>query len=922
MKDDYYLIAKADNEENKTWLPLWMHHKDTAGVMAKLVSNWISPATFAASGLEPEAFRKAAVFLAAVHDIGKATAVFQGMISGKIEGKSEELKQRGYFLDLHTKFDEKTHHAYTGQWILQSETLSLGVTESYASIVGAHHGVPFSNFSIVENDLLRIYPSRFYGTETDETAIKKWEDTWKEIIQEACILSGIEQSTQLPKLEQPAQVLLSGLVIMADWLASNTAYFPLIPTGTEGNEEAYRDRIEEGWKRINLTEGWHPQWQYTDEQDFTDRFGFPPNAVQRMVFDALKTCKKPGIMILEAQMGIGKTEAALAATEWIAEKNGQEGLFFALPTQATSNALFSRLYDWVKKNEGDWRTSIRLAHSAAELNELYERIPMGGEAHVDDGEMTDGGMEVHPWFQGSKKALLADIVVGTVDQFLMSALARKHFMLRHIGLAGKIVVIDECHAYDAYMNQYLDRAIQWMGAYGVPVILMSATLTKQRRIKMVKSYMKSYCQFYLGEKINFREESRNIEKKMENENAYPLFTWTDGKDVYQKAVHLEGAQRKVGIEWLDNPEALANLLDDLLADGGCASIILNTVKKAQEVYGILKERLADAKFLLYHANFLMPDRLKKEQILIERMGKASMPSERYRFVLVGTQVLEQSLDYDADVMVSQPCPMDLLLQRIGRLHRHSGKDGKRPLRLQDAKCFILRDGEHNYDAGTKQIYSPYLLEKTLLKLPLTINLPYDIPALVESVYHIPNPAETAEEDKLPGMSERRNEYLDKTQRKEERGKNHLLRGPERSKNHCSLTDFLKNPENSTDEIAEASVRDSRMSLDVLALIREKSGLIRFIGEDSKEIRADMVPDLSLARKISEQRLKLPHILSRNEAVIGEIERRNAEELPLWQESPWLKGKLVLLFDEEQKTVLDNFSLSYDSEMGLRYKTFV
>ena len=170
--------------------------------------------------------------------------------------------------------------------------------------------------------------------------------------------------------------------------------------------------------------------------------------------------------------------------------------------------------------------SIQLAHAAADLNDDYHALVSGNTVMYDE----DGsGLVVHSGLSGRKQALLSDFVIGTVDQMLLAALKQKHVMLRHLGLAGKVVIVDECHAYDAYMNQYLDRILTWLGVYKVPVIILSATLPSARRTEMIKAY--------LGHK------SGGSASWMHSLD-YPQLTYTDGNSVMQKALSWNNRQRK------------------------------------------------------------------------------------------------------------------------------------------------------------------------------------------------------------------------------------------------------------------------------------------------------------------------------------------------------------------------------------------
>src|SRR5699024_1762510 len=239
---------------------------------------------------------------------------------------------------------------------------------------------------------------------------------------------------------------------------------------------------------------------------------------------------------------------------------GRSGLFFGLPTQATSNGMFSRINSWLKKVKTDYGENlpIRLAHGKAALNKEFSSLAR----NVDiDGE-GDGSVFVNEWFSGRKTTALDDFVVGTVDQFLLLALKQKHLALRHLGFSRKVVVIDEVHAYDSYMSQYLLEAIQWMGAYGVPVIILSATLPVERREKLIKSYIRGK-----GERV----KKNQISSKFFNNDSYPLITYTEGKEVKQVQNFKSEGSKKVTIKSCDE-DNLDQLISDLSQGEGVIGI--------------------------------------------------------------------------------------------------------------------------------------------------------------------------------------------------------------------------------------------------------------------------------------------------------------------------------------------------------------
>ena len=422
--------------------------------------------------------------------------------------------------------------------------------------------------------------------------------------------------------------------------------------------EDYPARVDRAWEKLALPFPWEAQPGIADPQEFAVRFGFAPNAVQRAVLEAVDTAAEPGILILEAQMGVGKTEAALAAAEIMASRFGLGGVFFGLPTQATANGIFPRLLGWADtQSEETLPQAIKLAHGMAELNECYLRL-QGRGVQLEEDAQEEHQVQVHQWFRGNKQALLANFVIGTVDQLLLAALAQKHVMLRHLGLAGKVVIIDECHAYDTYMNCYLDRTLEWLGWYKVPVILLSATLPARRRTELVEAY---------------QQKKAAPDAPWETSCGYPLLIWTNGAEVKQTAIPSDAPGQTVQLTTLTEPE-LPALLRRKLAEGGCAGVIVNTVKKAQKIAQLLRESLPDKEVQLFHAQFLMPDRAARENQLMARIGKGSTPKERNDLIVVGVTAAA------APPRCSRPAarcwtPGKMPLMRAARRYMDSGCSG-------------------------------------------------------------------------------------------------------------------------------------------------------------------------------------------------------------------------------------------------------
>ena len=895
------LAGKSDPSGGGGWLPLWMHARDTAGILRHLAQSWLPEAVRHTLGLEEELLYKLVIFLGMTHDSGKMTVAFQSNILRQLTEVRERLQAHLSFPDTFLN-RSATPHAMASEAIL----LELGCPPGVASIVGAHHGKPQQDgLNDFISEQLENHPENYWGH--GQEAI--WRAMWQEMLDSALQESGLSDVTELPDLTIPAELLLTGLLTMADWIASNTTYFPLIPVEETGGETDYPARVERAWERLNLTAPWESPYNSMDAGAFRQQFGFPPNSLQQAVLEAADNISVPGLLIIEAQMGVGKTEAALAAAEVFANRCQAGGLFFGLPTQATANGIFDRLMDWAETQSEDMVHSIRLAHGMAELNAEYRQLFPGHATTEEDADRNndpESGVLVHRWFQGNRQALLADFVIGTVDQLLMAALKQKHLMLRQLGLAGKVVVVDECHAYDTYMNCYLDRALTWLGRYQVPVILLSATLPARRRAELVNAY--------LG--------GRAEEGGWQTSRGYPLLTWTDGRQVCQRTVPLTEPGKTVQMAPLTEDQ-LPALLREKLAQGGCAGVIVNTVRKAQAVAAQLRQTLPEYEVLMFHAQFLMPDRAEKERTLLRRLGKRSTPAERDRLIVVGTQVMEQSLDIDFDFLVTELCPMDLLLQRIGRLHRRTDRTD-RPLPLQTAQCAVLDTGNESFDAGSKAVYGEWLLWRTRQLLPQAVVLPQDIPQLVQDTYG------WEEKDVLPQDTDsvrRREEYLLKRGKQEQKAAAFLIQPPTEHRlrpRRNVLDNWMNGEQKGTEAAARAAVRDGDPSVEVLLMVRYEDGSVHFLPwqEEGRAVAADCPPCQADSVSIARQRLRLPGCFSKRwtvDRVINELEEQNRRLLPEWQQAPMLKGELVLLLDENLTAHLSQTVLRYDRRDGLTWQ---
>lgn len=920
--DPSFWAKKSDKDGVMTWLPLAQHLEDTMRVSIALWDHWLADGIkeriASEMGVEEEEARRVAGFLGSIHDIGKAVPAFQSKsgfhCSEDLDAQLLEKLERAGFsgittLDLDTT--QYSHHSIVGQYLLEK----YGIRRDIAVIVSGHHGK--SPDDTDDLDLQRSYLENIYQkTNVDDAVYRLWEGRQHDILLWALSANEYDGAEELPAIPLAYQVIYQGLLIMADWIASNEHYFPLIPIDADKVNDS-EARFEKGWKAWMQTRP--PQAQAVDvaEIAYQSRFGseslqFVPKDAQKVFFDVVENVDDPGIFIFEAPMGLGKTEAALIAAEQLAYKTKRNGLFFGLPTQATSNGMFPRIENWLRRiaEEQQETVSLRLVHGKAALNKSYADLPNASQIDQDGDAFSS--VAVNGWFSGRKTTALDDFVVGTIDQFLLTALKQKHLALRHLGFSRKVVIIDEIHAADCYMSTFLLQAIRWMGVYGVPVILLSATLPAQKREEMVQAYLE-------GRGLDKTE----IELPREGmaKDAYPLITYSDGSRIEQHTVFEPIPEKTVKVERYFGSEI--ELMEDLYSDGGVIGVIVNTVKKAQQLGALCRERFGEDSVEILHSSFTARDRIRREEQLLGMIGKeADRPKRK---IVIGTQVIEQSLDIDFDVMISELAPMDFLLQRVGRLHRH--RKTKRPDRHKEPVLYVLgADPGFVFDAGSVAVYGEYLLARTEHFLPDVLHVPGDISKLVQMVYGDIEVNYKGAIGEAYKKSKKKHEELVST--KESNAYSFRVGEPDLSFEDwegepASLMGWLKYSANSYSEARDyQQVRDIEDSVEVIALKRHGSGYGFF--EKGGDISIDLKNgNMKVAKEIATRTLQLPVSVcgcGRLDATILELEKITKDVVPEWRNIAWLSGALVLLFDEDNRCTLGDWQLQYDTTFGLVYES--
>ncbi|GKY89144.1 CRISPR-associated helicase/endonuclease Cas3 [Sinisalibacter aestuarii] len=421
---------------------------------------------------------------------------------------------------------------------------------------------------------------------------------------------------------------LPGFITAADWIGSNAEWFPAEAPGLALAD--YLDAVRNRAARAVQETGLVPA-RVTE----TSLFRHTPRPMQAHAAD-VPLPDGPVLAIMEDGTGSGKTEAALVLAQRMLQAGKGRGLFFALPTMATADAMFARLRPDLGRLFAT-PPSLTLAHGRAGISREWRDLALTAMRHEDEPGPT-------AWLSDNRrKALLANVGIGTIDQALLAVLKAKHAPLRLYGLSSKILIVDEVHEVgDPYMAELLATLLRSHRQNGGSAILLTATLPVAQRDMLLRAW---------------GAEPPALA-------PYPALTLAGAApETVAPMPDLRGA---ITVERLEDDEAVVSLLQGAAAQGAACVWVRNAVDDAMAAVRALRDRGVEADLL--HARFALADRLAHQGGILERFGKERTGGAGR--VLVATQVVESSLDLDFDVMVSDLAPIAALIQRAGRLWRH------------------------------------------------------------------------------------------------------------------------------------------------------------------------------------------------------------------------------------------------------------
>jgi CRISPR-associated endonuclease/helicase Cas3 len=740
--------GKADRVDPNRYHLLPYHCLDVAAVGKLLLESHNLLRTRLAMSLNigEDKLIQLCCFFLTIHDIGKFAEVFQnkradlrGHLYGQNAGRQSTFRHDnlGYIVwkDLWERFIDKASFGFDSEHDLIWE-LEVSFSRLVCCATG-HHGYPSR-----ADDGRQVLYAESYFTELDIASVFQFcTEQWKMHVHcDSVLIDRLGDEDAVAK----SSWWIAGILVVCDWVGSDDSIFEYLDEPME-LEDYWRLRALPNASRALRRCGLLPSnpsrpmnlAQLSGEQ-------INPTPLQQLCSQS-KNFKDPQLWILEDITGSGKTEAAMLLVNRMMAAGQADGFFIGLPTMATADGMYRRMANFYRKMfKDDQVPSLILAHGSRHLSDDFRKsiVNISSSQKSYSNEEPTGAAQCVAWIADNrKKALLADVGVGTVDQSLLSILPSRHQSMRLFGLGSKLLLVDEVHAHDTYVNELLKKLLTFHAHIGGSAILLSATLPRKMRSELVRAYQKGR-----GKPAEIVEET----------DDYPLATIVKNQRAENIPVQASRRSvRRVPVKLVHEEEAAIDKLKAKSSKSQCACWIRNTVWDAIKAYRmILEDKAVDpSKTMLFHARYILGDRLRIENKVIKAFGKKSTAKDRKGRILISSQVIENSLDLCFDGMVSDLAPIDAMIQRAGRLHRHRRNAYGNPLVEINAvdqrlspKLYILSpdvvESPHakwyaDFFPKAAFVY-PHVgnlwLTARILKKKKEINMPFHLRDLIEGVY--------------------------------------------------------------------------------------------------------------------------------------------------------------------------------------------
>ena len=495
---------KASDKELPTYHLLVYHCLDVAAVGKILLEKnpFLLKQLSALSGIEETTMKALLVFFLALHDLGKFSESFQYVrpdLLKKLEGKVKSLKQPysrkdfghdsiGFLLWKDRLFKQVIEQMTDKYGRVGDENDWRDLLKWFMEASNGHHGLPVKQ----SNKLLADY-----FDDADQQAVFEFVEDITDLfsLEEVFRIDLDKDYERLYKQLPKASWAFAGFYVLCDWIGSDEEIFKY-QSQEQVLQQYWQNTALETAEEAVKQSGILPCKSNCELDPLAELLDLPQNAqltpLQALIHD-IPLLDKPQLFIIEDETGAGKTEASLILLNRLMAKGLANGFYLALPTMATADGIYPRVqkaYDNLYlSNE---KPSLILSHSSAKLSDKFTNTIISSPRAISEQTYGDDAQSrCQEWLADNrKKSLLAHVGVGTIDQAFLAVLKVKYQSLRLIGMVGKVLVIDEAHAYDAYMGKELEVLLRVHAALGGSVIVMSATLPFSTRQKLTDAFFK------------------------------------------------------------------------------------------------------------------------------------------------------------------------------------------------------------------------------------------------------------------------------------------------------------------------------------------------------------------------------------------------------------------------------------------------